>query len=118
MFNATTNQFAQTAQQSKEVIARSMHNDDALHPGMEVVITGLKGDQSLNGEHGIVKPEVEWRDGRVAVRLTNVKPSRQVAVNPRISSRARRRATFAWRAVVTLMSFWRSAVRPCGAWPT
>ena len=64
-----------------------MHNDDALHPGMEVVITGLKGDQSLNGEHGIVKPEVEWRDGRVAVRLTNVKPSRQVAVEMNLKPR-------------------------------
>ena len=62
-----------------------MRCDDAElrpSPGTEVVIAGLKGDQSLNNERGVVRPEAEWKNDRIAVLLTHLKPPRQVAVKP------------------------------------
>ena len=53
-------------------------SSDEWEPGAVVVLAGLAGDASLNGERG--RPTSAWRDGRVAVLLE--KTDRSVAVRP------------------------------------
>ena len=56
-----------------------------FQPGQDVKLVGLKGDASLNGQRGIVKPKSEWptepsRIGRIAIFLPDKKKT--IAVKP------------------------------------